>query len=220
MEYKDYYEVLGVPKTATQADIKKAYRGWPASSIRTRTRTPAAERRFKEANEAHAVLADAEKRKRYDELGANWQAYEQAGFGSGGGDRLGRLRRRAGRHPLVDTAASDPEELGGGFSDFFQAFFGGGGGASSLRRRSGRRLRRLRVRRSLGAWPVRGPPLRDGPSASAQATAEVTLAEVASGAERMVNVNGRRLQVKIPAGVSDGSKDPKLGRRRRMAATW
>ena len=84
MEYKDYYAILGVPKTATQADIKKAYRKLARELHPDTNKDPDAEKRFKEANEAQAVLSDPEKRKQYDELGANWQAYQQAGFGSGG----------------------------------------------------------------------------------------------------------------------------------------
>ena len=84
MEYKDYYAILGVPKTASQAEIKKAYRKLARELHPDTNKDPAAEKRFKDANEAQAVLTDAEKRKQYDELGANWQAYQQAGYGSGG----------------------------------------------------------------------------------------------------------------------------------------
>ena len=84
MDFKDYYEALGVSKSASQADIKRAFRKL------ARTHHPdvnpgdlAAERRFKEANEANEVLGDAEKRRKYDELGANWRQYEQAGARGG-----------------------------------------------------------------------------------------------------------------------------------------
>src|SRR5215210_8704587 len=123
MEYKDYYQVLGVPKTATQADIKKAYRRLARELHPDRNPDDAAaERRFKEANEAHAVLSDAEKRKRYDELGANWQAYEQSGFGGGATDWAGFGGAPGGTR--WEYRRVSPDDLGG-FSEFFQSFFGG-----------------------------------------------------------------------------------------------
>src|SRR5688500_5544459 len=134
MEYKDYYATLGVPKTATPAEIKKAYRKLARELHPDTNKDPEAERRFKEANEAHAVLADAEKRKQYDELGANWAAYQQAGYGSGGAtDWAGFGGAPGGTRWTYRTTAS-AEDLGG-FSDFFNQFFGGaaatGGGAGS-----------------------------------------------------------------------------------------
>ncbi len=196
MEYKDYYAVLGIPKSASQADIKKAYRKLARELQPDTNKDPAAEQRFKEANEAHAVLADPEKRKQYDELGANWQAYQQAGYGSGGAtDWAGFGGAPGGTRWTYRTTTA--EDLGG-FSDFFRQFFGdaGSGGASG-----GFEYVDLGdiARRGRAGQTPRAVP-------SAQATAEVTLAEVARGAERMVNVNGRRLHVKIPAGVGDGSK--------------
>jgi curved DNA-binding protein len=206
MEYKDYYETLGVPKTASQADIKKAYRRLARELHPDTNQDPGAEKRFKEANEAHAVLSDPAKRKQYDELGANWQAYQQAGFGSGGAtDWAGFGGAPGGTRWTYRTV--QPEEMGG-FSDFFEQFFGSGagspfGGASTGAFQSGGfeyvDLDDLRGGRSATTTRTRTLP-------AAQATAEVTLAEVATGTERLVNVNGRRLHVKIPAGVGDGSK--------------
>src|SRR6478609_9245367 len=86
MEYKDYYQVLGVPRTATQADIKKAFRKLARQHHPDRNAgDKLAEERFKDVNEANEVLSDPAKRKQYDELGANWEAYARAGAGGQGG---------------------------------------------------------------------------------------------------------------------------------------
>ena len=201
MDYKDYYAVLGVSKTASQAEIKKAYRRL-ARELHPDTNTdPEAEKRFKEANEAHAVLADPEKRKQYDELGANWQAYQQTGFGSQGAtDWAGFGGAPGGTRWSYRTTSAD--EMGG-FSDFFRQFFAGAGaGTGPFADGGGSGFDYVDLSDISGSATA----TRRRPAASVQATAEVSLAEVATGSERMVDVNGRRLQVKIPAGVSDGSK--------------
>ncbi len=198
MEYKDYYAILGVPKTASQAEIKKAYRKLARQLHPDTNQDPDAEKRFKEANEAHAVLADPEKRKQYDELGANWQAYQQAGFGSGGATDWGGFGGAPGGTRWTYRTAS-AEEMGG-FSDFFRQFFGGAAGGASPFGSAGGGFEYVDLS-DLG-----GTRQRQRTIPSAQATAEVSLAEVMTGAERMVNVNGKRLHVKIPPGVSDGSK--------------
>lgn len=197
MEYKDYYAVLGVPRTATQAEIKKAYRRLARQLHPDRNPgDAAAEKRFKEANEAHAVLSDATKRRQYDELGSNWQAYQQTGFGGGGTDWAGFGGAPGGMR--WETRQVDPSDLGG-FSDFFRAFFGAGasgapgGGFDFGSVAGGGRP----APRAGGAAP--GQP-------TAEATADVSLAEVVRGAERMVSVDGRRIQVTIPAGVADGGR--------------
>ena len=110
VQFKDYYAVLGVPKTATQDEIRKAFRKLARQhhpDVAKDKKT--AETKFKELNEANEVLSDPEKRKRYDDLGADWDSPRRQGPQPGGMD-------------FGDGG-------GGAFSDFFEAFFGGGGGA-------------------------------------------------------------------------------------------
>jgi curved DNA-binding protein len=205
MEYRDYYEVLGVPKSATQADIKKAFRRLAKQHHPDSNPGDAeAERRFKDVNEAHAVLSDPEKRKRYDELGSNWQAYQQAGFDPNqAGDWSAFGGAPGGMRWSVRTATGD--DLGD-FSDFFRVFFGDGPmGAGTSAAGAGDRFSSpfSSPFGDFGTFQAGTQPL---PRAEAHGTVEVTLAEVAKGTERTVAVDGRRLQVKIPAGVADGAK--------------
>src|SRR5215813_10615557 len=106
MEFKDYYKTLGVAKTATDKEIKQAFRKLARKHHPdVNPGDKGAEAKFKEINEANEVLGDPEKRKKYDELGANWRAYEQAGARPGG-------------------AGFDPSQFSGGG---WNAHFGGGG---------------------------------------------------------------------------------------------
>ena len=207
MEYRDYYEVLGVPKSATQADIKKAFRRLAKEHHPDSNPGDAeAEKRFKDVNEAHAVLSDPEKRKRYDELGSNWQAYQQTGFDPNqAGDWSAFGGAPGGMRWTVRTATDD--DLGG-FSDFFRVFFGdgpmgaGATGAGASRTPFGSTFGGGFP--DLGGYAAAGS--QPAPRAEAHGTVEVTLAEVAKGTERTVAVDSRRLQVKIPAGVAEGAK--------------
>jgi curved DNA-binding protein len=230
MEYRDYYATLGVPRSASQAEIKKAFRKMARKHHPDVNKTdPEAEQRFKEANEAYAVLSEPDKRKAYDTLGANWEAYQRAGAAGGPG--------RPGGDPFAGFAGSaggaggpggirfefhgDPEDLEG-FSDFFRTFFAGGSdagrGSPGASRVSGRRT----AARTAGpeadldelfgganlddllAGNGRPRANRRPPRQDVGAEVEVTLEEVATGTERLLDVDGRRLQVKIPRGVDTG----------------
>jgi curved DNA-binding protein len=134
VDYQDYYQTLGVSRNASQADIKKAFRKLARENHPDKNPgNSEAERRFKAVNEAHAVLSDPEKRKKYNRLGKDWEAYARAGvdpdaagnpFGTGGpfaqyagGGRSGQ----SGGVRYEFRTSGDP----GGFSDFFRVFFGG-----------------------------------------------------------------------------------------------
>ncbi|TXK36426.1 J domain-containing protein [Pontibacter qinzhouensis] len=118
MDYRDYYKILGVAKTASQAEIKKQYRALAKQYHPDKNKdNKEAEARFKEISEAYEVLGDESKRKKYDQLGANWKQYEQGGGGQYYGGQPG------------GGFGGDPSDVfGGGFSDFFEQFFGGGNG--------------------------------------------------------------------------------------------
>jgi DnaJ-class molecular chaperone len=148
MEFQDYYETLGVPRTATQAEIKKAFRKLARENHPDKKPGDQdAERRFKAVNEAHAVLSDPDKRKKYDRLGKDWEAYSRAGVDPdaagnpfGAGTPFG-FRTDGGQGGNVRYEFRTSGGSGGDFSDFFRVFFGGDaesamggtGGAGSTR---------------------------------------------------------------------------------------
>ncbi|MES2210654.1 MAG: J domain-containing protein [Chloroflexota bacterium] len=206
MDVRDYYQTLGVPRTATASEIKKAFRKLAREHHPDKKPgDKAALQRFKDVNEANEVLSDPDKRAKYDRFGKDWEAYERAARANPGGGR------GAG-------AAADPFGPGGpfagyagfggagggnvryefrtsggagsaGFSDFFETLFGsGGGGAAPGGRSTGGR----------SATSAVFPPV--------EAIAEVTLEEAFHGASRIVEVAGRRLEVAIPRGVDTGSR--------------
>ncbi|KAA9332982.1 J domain-containing protein [Hymenobacter busanensis] len=181
MDYKDYYKVLGVEKNATKDQIKKAYRKLARQYHPDVNPNDAeAERKFKEANEAHEVLSDDEKRKKYDQLGADWQRYQQAGAGRGGQGGGGfDWSQYAGQSGFGGGGFGGFGDEGGDFSDFFSSIFGNMGGG-----------------RAGGPRPAAGHDYR--------ADMELTLEEAYHGGPRTVTVGDKKLRLTIQPGVEDG----------------
>src|SRR5437660_7485596 len=151
MDFKDYYSTLGVAKTASEKEIKQAYRKLARKHHPdVNPDDKAAESRFKEINEAYEVLGDPEKRKKYDELGANWRMYEQAGAAPGGGAggfpgggtwnvQFGQGGAGGGFRTMTEDEMREMFGDADPFSDFFHTFFGGAGSESARGGRGGGR---------------------------------------------------------------------------------
>jgi curved DNA-binding protein len=188
MDYKDYYKTLGVEKTATADQIKKAYRKLARQyhpDVNPNDAT--AEQKFKEVNEANEVLSDPEKRKKYDQFGADYQRYEQqgaggAGRGPGGFDWSQYTQGQGGGgNPFGGFGGGGASfEEGEDFSDFFSSMFGGMGGAGG------------------------GRSTRPGAGQDYQAELELSLEEAYHGGPRTITVNGKNLRITIHPGVADG----------------
>lgn len=190
MEFKDYYQTLGLNKSATDKEVKQAYRKLARKfHPDVNPNDAGAEAQFKELTEAYEVLGDADKRRKYDELGANWRLYEhaqQAGQGPATGWPFagGWTVNVGGRPaPRITEIFGDEDP----FSDFFQTFFGGEpqgtGGGRAVRNRRGRD-----VEQEIG----------------------LTLEEAFAGVTRRLSLktkgHARTVEVRIPPGVGDGAR--------------
>ena len=220
MEFKDYYQVLGVPRTASEKEIHKAFRKLARQyHPDINPSDPQAEARFKEVNEAHAVLGDPEKRKQYDRYGADWERYQQAaaaGQAAPGGDFGQWFSGRPGGRQRVEF-----HEFGGDtgeFSDFFESLFGGDVGLGG----------RGRTRTSARPRAQRGEdyeyPVEISLEEAHRGTTRVLDLQVADtcptcngsglrGNQRCPTCGGagqvlrtRRLEARIPAGIQDGGR--------------
>ncbi|MCU0353607.1 MAG: J domain-containing protein [Cytophagales bacterium] len=181
MDYKDYYKTLGVSKTATADEIKKAYRKLAVKYHPDKNKDDKqAEEKFKEVSEAYEVLGDPEKRKKYDAFGENWQHAQASGtagqgtggFGGFGGFDFGGMGSGGG---FRNYSGDEPT-----FSEFFEMLFG---------RRPGE--------------PKTAPNARrKGHDYRSELT--VTLQEAYAGTERLIDVNNQKLRLKLKPGVADG----------------
>ena len=179
MNYRDYYKILGVDKSASAEEIKKAFRKLAIKYHPDKNpNNKSAEEKFKEINEANEVLGDAEKRKKYDELGENWKHYQQQGGNEQDFD-WSKWSNAGGRGRQTH---SQEDIFGGGaeFSDFFSSIFGGGG------------------------FQGRGGKQRARKGHDLETEIYISLEEAYHGSTRQLTVDGETLQIKIKPGVYEG----------------
>ena len=192
MEYKDYYKVLGVDKSASADEIKKAYRKLAMKYHPDQNAgDKSSEEKFKEINEAYQVLGDDEQRTRYDQLGSSYAQWQQTGGRNNFNWNDWFTNQSGAQHPRgaqnMHVEMGDFEDVfGGGFSDFFNMIFGDSARQQNpYRTQAGRRASKPRTFEQ----PV-----------------QISFLEAFQGGERMVQMDGRRLRVKIPPGAKTGTK--------------
>ncbi|MBP9040520.1 MAG: DnaJ domain-containing protein [Anaerolineaceae bacterium] len=182
MEYKDYYKVLGVERSATSDEIKKAFRKLAMKYHPDKNKdNKQAEEKFKEINEAYEVLSDPQKRERYDQLGASYSQWQARGGAPGGFNWSEWMSGQGVRGQQVNTG--DFGDIFGGFSDFFSAIFGG------------MPVNSRQAYRQTAARP-----------ANIEQKVQITLEEAYHGTQRIFQIDNRRIEVKIPAGAKTGTK--------------
>lgn len=180
MAFIDYYKTLGIAKTATADEIKKAYRK-QARKLHPDLNPDdkVAEQKFKELNEANEVLSNPENRKKYDKYGENWKHGEEY-------ERQSQQQQR--QYQGSQSGGFGGAEFGGGadYSDFFESMFGGAGG--------------------FGGQSSRGSASNKFKGQDVSAELTLSLKDAAKTHQQTFDINGKKVRITIPAGVSDGQK--------------
>lgn len=204
MDFKDYYKILDVAKTASADEIKKAYRKLAQKYHPDKNQgDKVAEEKFKDISEAYEVLSDTEKKQKYDKLGSSWNNFSSSGGqnsdfdwsewfsnsgGNGGANSSGRKQ-----------TMNDYFSAGGGVSDFFEKIFGNtykqqsGYGSNSTGTKSGRR-----TYSQTNQNQIKGEDFSTG--------IELSWKEVYDGSTKRIKVNGQTIEIKIKPGVSDNQE--------------
>lgn len=199
-DFKDYYAILGVKKTASADEIKKAFRKLALKYHPDRNPgDKVAEARFKEASEAYEVLSDTEKRQKYDQFGRYWkQAGQSPGSPFGGG---------AGRGAPTDFSNFDFGQYGT-FEEFISDLLGGMGGGSTTRNRYRTTTnQRTNYRTTTSQSTSRSDNAASGKGAKdKEATLKLSLNEAFRGIQKRLNLNGEIIDVRIPPGAKPGSR--------------
>jgi curved DNA-binding protein len=202
MEYKDYYQTLGVDRNASEDEIKKAYRKLARKHHPdVNPGDPGAEERFKDINEAYQVLRDPDKRQKYDRFGSQWEQYQQRGGRPEDFNWQQWAAQPGAQRGGYQTRQVSPEEFEqmfgrrGGFSDFFETLFGGMGGGMDFGFGEGYADPRFR-----------GQP-RQRRGRDLEHELEISLEEAFRGTSRILQrSDDRKIEAQVPAGVRTGSR--------------